>query len=622
MSKHNLRWVVGAILSMMVALALGLVVAPANAAAPGAVQTCSAVDNGNGTYSLDWSDVVATPTVNWYTIRMEGAKTSSDPEMQVSGLPPVSEATWTQPISSDTFVIRAHNPDGVGAWCSAPIEDGGTTPPPNEPPGVNAGPDQTVALSGTANLDGTITKQDSETVTQQWTKDSGPGTVSFGTPTNVDTTATFSAAGTYVLRLSATDNGGASAFDTVSVTVTDDTPPPGNQPPSVNAGADQTITLPATASLDGTTSDPDGDNVTENWSKVSGPGTITWTCRQCQDATAAFSTDGVYVLRLTGNDGTVSVSDDVTVTVLPEDTTEPPPTGGVNPDVGIRVFPHYSGATYGNHEAVLDDLGRLGVDRVSGLLTANMSSDEITFYRNAYSRHGIKFWAAVGAPGDVYTDADWAKVRDILSDPAKLKGIVEVASGWNEPNHRVSNFVAPTAAHQSKLWTNVQQVNAATGQNIKVGTPPLWSGNINTQFNDMRALAPHIQGKYNLINWHMYPHGNTGSALQDMIDRQISEYRSAYGNFPMLNSESGYSTSVNSSNGNPVTEAQQAALIDDLILFHTQRNVDISYFEFLNDPDASLSNREAHFGLIYTPSTDPSTWRDKPAFAVFAGLVD
>src|SRR5688500_3478630 len=122
--KQNRLWQAFAFaLMLMVGLLVGA--SPSSAAAPGAVADCSAVDNGDGTYSLDWSDVVANPTVNWYTIRMEGAKTSSDPEMQVNGLPPVSEATWTQPISSDTFVIRAHNPDGVGAWCSAPIQDGG-----------------------------------------------------------------------------------------------------------------------------------------------------------------------------------------------------------------------------------------------------------------------------------------------------------------------------------------------------------------------------------------------------------------------------------------------------------------------------------------------------------------
>lgn len=39
----------------------------------------------------------------------------------------------------------------------------------------------------------------------QWSKSSGPGTVTFGTPTQASTTATFSSAGDYVLRLTAND---------------------------------------------------------------------------------------------------------------------------------------------------------------------------------------------------------------------------------------------------------------------------------------------------------------------------------------------------------------------------------------------------------------------------------
>ena len=50
----------------------------------------------------------------------------------------------------------------------------------------------------------------------------------------------------------------------------------GNMPPSVNAGPDQSITLPDTASLDGTVSD-DGvpSPLTTTWSQTNGPGAVT-----------------------------------------------------------------------------------------------------------------------------------------------------------------------------------------------------------------------------------------------------------------------------------------------------------------------------------------------------------
>ena len=92
---------------------------------------------------------------------------------------------------------------------------------------------------------------------------------------------------------------------------------PENVAPSVSAGSDATITLPATVSLNGTVSD-DGlptATMTTTWSKVSGPGTVAFTNANAVDTTASFSTYGVYTLRLTATDGDLTTSDDVQIIV-------------------------------------------------------------------------------------------------------------------------------------------------------------------------------------------------------------------------------------------------------------------------------------------------------------------
>ena len=67
-------------------------------------------------------------------------------------------------------------------------------------PVVSAGSDQViVAPINSVDLDGSASGG-----SIQWTKHSGPGNVTFGNATSVDTTATFSAYGTYILRLQAT----------------------------------------------------------------------------------------------------------------------------------------------------------------------------------------------------------------------------------------------------------------------------------------------------------------------------------------------------------------------------------------------------------------------------------
>ncbi len=100
---------------------------------------------------------------------------------------------------------------------------------------------------------------------------------------------------------------------------------PVNQSPQVNAGADQTITLPAGATLNGTVSDdglplPPG-LLAFGWTKVSGPGNVTFANTNALRTTATFSTSGTYVLRLGATDGSASADDDLTVVV--EDQVQP-----------------------------------------------------------------------------------------------------------------------------------------------------------------------------------------------------------------------------------------------------------------------------------------------------------
>src|SRR5437016_2040906 len=92
---------------------------------------------------------------------------------------------------------------------------------PNQAPAANAGPNQTITLpTNTATLNGTATDDSlpNNTLTISWTEVSGPGTVTFNTPNQAITDATFPVAGTYVLQL-AVNNSQVSASSNVTVTV-------------------------------------------------------------------------------------------------------------------------------------------------------------------------------------------------------------------------------------------------------------------------------------------------------------------------------------------------------------------------------------------------------------------
>ena len=114
-------------------------------------------------------------------------------------------------------------------------------------------------------------------------------------------------------------------------TTTPPPPPPVNQPPTVTAGADIQLTLPAAAALVGQATDdglPAGSALILTWSAVSGPGPVAFSSAGTGATEASFGAPGTYVLRLRASDGELATEDEVTVTVAaaplpPADTAAP-----------------------------------------------------------------------------------------------------------------------------------------------------------------------------------------------------------------------------------------------------------------------------------------------------------
>jgi lysophospholipase L1-like esterase/predicted esterase len=93
------------------------------------------------------------------------------------------------------------------------------TAAPNHAPSSNAGSDISIQLpQNTVTLAGSGSDPDGTIASVQWTQVSGASTV-IVSPTNNSTVITGLAQGVYVFRFTVTDNGGASASDTVQVTV-------------------------------------------------------------------------------------------------------------------------------------------------------------------------------------------------------------------------------------------------------------------------------------------------------------------------------------------------------------------------------------------------------------------
>ena len=98
------------------------------------------------------------------------------------------------------------------------------------------------------------------------------------------------------------------------------------RPPNVDAGADQTLDLPTNSTtLSGTANDPDGGDLTYQWTQQGGPSTATLSGDTTLDLMISDLIAGEYVFRLTVTDDENETSfDEVTVMVQPEGGDMPP----------------------------------------------------------------------------------------------------------------------------------------------------------------------------------------------------------------------------------------------------------------------------------------------------------
>ena len=271
-------------------------------------------------------------------------------ELRIEG----SDAAPNSTITADGIDIGSSNGSGdfdirfspfSSATCVAQVSDGSTTesvdldrctpsgPPANQSPNANAGADQTVVdadgsggeivtLDGTASAD-----PDGSIATYSWAE--GATVVANGSNPTADL-----AVGSHTITLTVTDNDGATATDTVVVTV--DPPAAGNLPPIADAGVDRTFVDDdgnniKTIGLDARgSSDPDGTIVLYEWTDEDGNFVSNNTTPIMGVA------PGVYAFTLTVTDDQGATDTDVVVmTVEPRPGTNLSPTASAGPDQNV-----------------------------------------------------------------------------------------------------------------------------------------------------------------------------------------------------------------------------------------------------------------------------------------------
>jgi hypothetical protein len=261
------------------------------------------------TASLDGKGTGPAGTIsayNWTEIPGPHAATITDPNAASTSVTGLGKGTYQFQLkvtddhsatALDTVKIIVYEGDNVPPVAKAGVNTSAITLPRS---------DVTLLGSGEDKEGGKITGY-------AWIKLSGPDNATILNSSSDNTLVTNLTAGTYVFRLTVTDNGGASATDDVKVTVK----PAVNIPPTANAGPAQTIGLRrilvkggprTTAKLVGTgSSDPDGGALRYEWTLTSQTSTSKVDIQGRNDATAAATGLGIgtyeFQLRVTDAGG-------------------------------------------------------------------------------------------------------------------------------------------------------------------------------------------------------------------------------------------------------------------------------------------------------------------------------
>lgn len=305
--------------------------------------------------STDISNIVAAHLPIW-AFHNDGDPTvplSSDygwySALNAAGINPAAKLTiYPNQNSHDcwdrTYDTSPTNPNNIYTWMlgySRPniAQPGGTVP--SVATSV-AGANQTITLPvNSVSLNGTGSKDVGSTLTSYtWSKVSGPAGDVLTNSALSTAALTFTLSGTYIYSLTVKDLQGNSNTSQTSILVN-----PVQTGPSVataKTGASQTITIPAAATLDGSSSSDAGSTISSYaWSKVSGPSGDVLANAALVKTSVTFTAAGTYVYTLTVTDlqgHTASAQTSIVASVYSVPLSVPTANAGPNQTITLPTY--------------------------------------------------------------------------------------------------------------------------------------------------------------------------------------------------------------------------------------------------------------------------------------------
>ncbi|HEY7161885.1 MAG TPA: T9SS type A sorting domain-containing protein [Acidobacteriota bacterium] len=184
----------------------------------------------------------------------------------------------------------------------------------NQSPSADAGVDINITLpTNSTTLSGNGADPDGTISGYRWSKIGGPTQYSIASSTLAKTVVSNLVQGSYSFEITVTDNSGATAKDTINVTVNAAVAKP-NQIPEANAGADINLTLPTNSTrLSGSGRDADGYIASYRWRSILGPKEFSINSPTRSSTTLSGLVKGTYNFELAVTDNSGAIDRDTVV---------------------------------------------------------------------------------------------------------------------------------------------------------------------------------------------------------------------------------------------------------------------------------------------------------------------
>lgn len=338
-------------------------------------------------------------------------------------------------------------------------------------PNVNAGLDKTTNTQFTQ--DATVSDEDSGVAAYLWEQISGPdgGTVTFNTPAAEDTTISADLDGTYIIRLTVTDNAGNSAFDEMTLVWDTETPT------ITIASPEYTVYKSESVNLTFTPTDPDPGTALTCSYQVDGGEAVPVSCESEVEAveTVLSLLDGRRTITLAVTDAAGnSVSEDVSFVVDLDNTLTVGPTGYDFTSIQEAVTKSTAGdaieiaaATYNESVTIDKQLSIVGAGNTATIIQPTIDTDGITIAADDVVLKDLKIVTSNSgiAPNKAISveEADNLEINNIVVETTGDKAMGVWIGGSNNGMEPVSGLTI--------VKSNITVNNEATGIYADHSTP-------------------------------------------------------------------------------------------------------------------------------------------------------